>query len=63
VASLDNGFLIEWDATGNPFVDPYFDPADRLDEEGWMAVPDDVGTGFSPDISTVAGVQAEERVE
>ena len=63
VASLDNGFLIEWDATGNPFVDPFFDPADRLDEAGWMAVPDGVGIGFSADISTVAGVQADERVE
>jgi D-galactarolactone cycloisomerase len=63
VASLDNGFLVEWDSTGNPFVDPFLDPRERLDQDGWMAVPEGAGIGFSPNVEDVAGIQLVERVE
>jgi len=63
VASLDNGFLVEWDSTGNPFVDPFLNPDERLDSDGWMAVPEGPGIGFSPDVENVAGIQIAERVE
>ena len=63
VASLDNGFLVEWDATGNPFVDPFFDPTKQLDRDGWMEVPSGVGIGFTPEMGSLAGVVDEERVE
>lgn len=63
VASLDNGFLVEWDSTGNPLVDLFLDPTERLDDEGWMAVPEGPGIGFSPDITTVPNIAMEERAQ
>ncbi len=55
VASLDNGFLVEWDSTGNPFVDQLISPLGRLDEFGWLQVSDDPGIGFEPDIDSLRG--------
>lgn len=63
VASLDNGFLVEWDSSGNPFVDQFFDPSTKLDGDGWMDVPGNAGIGFRPDVETVKGLALSERVE
>jgi L-alanine-DL-glutamate epimerase-like enolase superfamily enzyme len=49
VASLDNGFLVEWDATGNPFVDDFLSPEDVL-SDGWLTLPSESGIGFTPNV-------------
>ncbi len=48
VGSLDNGFLVEWDASGNPLVDDYLSASDVLDD-GWRMLPTGDGIGFVPD--------------
>jgi L-alanine-DL-glutamate epimerase-like enolase superfamily enzyme len=53
VASLDNGFLVEWDQTGNPFVDDFVDPRRSL-KDGWMTIPDEAGIGFTPQVDQFA---------
>lgn len=55
VASLDNGFLVEWDSTRNPWVDQILDPRALLGPDGTMAVPSGPGIGFNPDIESLAG--------
>lgn len=55
VASLDNGFLVEWDSTGNPWVDQIIPPGRGLDADGRLAVPDGPGIGFDPDIASLSG--------
>lgn len=57
VASLDNGFLVEWDCTGNPFVDRYMSPT-RL-QDGWLELPNGSGIGFTPDPDEFAEFVAE----
>ncbi|MEO3830171.1 mandelate racemase/muconate lactonizing enzyme family protein [Actinomadura sp. B10D3] len=49
VASLENGFLVEWDATGSPWMDRYLHPG-LLTADGRFAVPDRPGHGFRPDL-------------
>jgi L-alanine-DL-glutamate epimerase-like enolase superfamily enzyme len=53
VASLDNGFLVEWDATGNPFVDDFLSPEDVL-SDGWLTLPPESGIGFTPTVESFA---------
>lgn len=48
VASLDNAFLVEWDRTGNPFVDQYLSARDVLNTQGWWELPNTPGIGFTP---------------
>ena len=55
VASLDNGFLVEWDSTGNPWVDQLISPRDVLVEGGRMKVPEGPGIGFAPDFDALSG--------
>jgi L-alanine-DL-glutamate epimerase-like enolase superfamily enzyme len=54
VASLDNGFLVEWDSSGNPWVDQIIRAADHLDG-GWLTVPTGPGIGFEPDLDALKG--------
>jgi D-arabinonate dehydratase/D-galactarolactone cycloisomerase len=55
VASLDNGFLVEWDSSGNPWVDQLLRAAERLNDDGTLDVPDGPGIGFEPDLDTLQG--------
>jgi L-alanine-DL-glutamate epimerase-like enolase superfamily enzyme len=55
VASLDNGFLVEWDSTGNPWVDQIVSPKDLIDENGQVLVNDGPGIGFTVDVSSLSG--------
>jgi L-alanine-DL-glutamate epimerase-like enolase superfamily enzyme len=55
VASLDNGFLVEWDSTGNPWVDQIVSPKDVIDENGQVTVSDAPGIGFATDVDTLTG--------
>ena len=62
VASLDNGFLVEWDRTGNPLVDQFLDPSQVLDDDGWMSLPASHGIGFAPEIESILEVSTVESV-
>jgi D-arabinonate dehydratase/D-galactarolactone cycloisomerase len=55
VASLDNGFLVEWDSTGNPWVDQLISPVELIDDNGQVTISDEPGIGFDPDLSTLKG--------
>ncbi len=55
VASLDNGFLVEWDSSGNPWVDQLMRPVERLGPDGSLEVPDGPGIGFEPDLDALRG--------
>jgi D-arabinonate dehydratase/D-galactarolactone cycloisomerase len=55
VASLDNGFLVEWDSSGNPWVDQLMRPIERLGQDGSLEVPDGPGIGFEPDLDALQG--------
>ena len=55
VASLDNGFLVEWDSSGNPWVDQILKASDVLDSNGMMTIPSTPGIGFEPDFDTLTG--------
>jgi L-alanine-DL-glutamate epimerase-like enolase superfamily enzyme len=58
VASLDNGFLVEWDRTGNPFVDDFV-PTSHIND-GWLTLADKPGIGFAPAPAQFARHIAEE---
>lgn len=55
VASLDNGFLVEWDSSGNPWMDQLIRAADALNEDGTFTVPDAPGIGFDPQLEGLEG--------
>jgi D-galactarolactone cycloisomerase len=56
VASLDNGFLVEWDSSGNPWADQIMRPADHLNpEDGSLSVPTGPGIGFEPALESLTG--------
>jgi D-galactarolactone cycloisomerase len=55
VGSLDNGFLVEWDSTGNPWVDQIIRPEDWIGDDGMIAIPTSPGIGFSPNLDTLEG--------
>lgn len=55
VASLDNGFLVEWDSTGNPWVDQIMPSGQGLDADGRLTVSDAPGIGFDPDLGALKG--------
>jgi L-alanine-DL-glutamate epimerase-like enolase superfamily enzyme len=55
VASLDNGFLVEWDSSGNPWIDQLIRPEQRLNDDGTFDVPDGPGIGFEPDVDSLDG--------
>jgi D-arabinonate dehydratase/D-galactarolactone cycloisomerase len=55
VASMDNGFLVEWDSSGNPWVEQFLHAEDVLDEDGNLPVPGGPGIGFDPDIASLEG--------
>lgn len=49
VASLDNGFLVEWDGTGNPLMDRFFDPQSAL-IDGLFEIPSTPGIGLGEEL-------------
>jgi len=55
VGSLDNGFLVEWDSSGNPWIDQIFSPAELIGDDAMIAVPTGPGIGFDPDFETLQG--------
>jgi D-arabinonate dehydratase/D-galactarolactone cycloisomerase len=55
VASLDNGFLVEWDSSGNPWVDQFLLAENVLNEDGNLLVPAGAGIAFNPDIASLDG--------
>jgi L-alanine-DL-glutamate epimerase-like enolase superfamily enzyme len=55
VASLDNGFLVEWDSSGNPWVEQLVSPRDWIDENGTVATPEGPGIGFDPNFEALNG--------
>jgi D-arabinonate dehydratase len=55
VASLDNGFLVEWDSTGNPWMDQLIAAEKSLNDDGSFDVPEGPGIGFEPDLERLAG--------
>lgn len=52
VASLENGFLVEWDATGSPWMDRFLDSG-QLTGDGRFVVPELPGHGFTPDLDAL----------
>jgi len=55
VASLDNGFLVEWDSSGNPWADQLIRPEEALNPDGTLDVPHGPGIGFSPELESLKG--------
>jgi L-alanine-DL-glutamate epimerase-like enolase superfamily enzyme len=55
VASLDNGFLVEWDSSRNPWADQLIRPENALNPDGTLDVPQGPGIGFSPDFESLKG--------
>jgi L-alanine-DL-glutamate epimerase-like enolase superfamily enzyme len=62
VASLDNGFLVEWDSTGNPWADQILRPEGMLHADGTLDVPDGPGIGFTPSLNELTGSISEVHV-
>lgn len=53
VGSLDNGFLVEWDATGSPWMDNFLSSG-KLNPDGTMDIGGTPGWGDAPDLERVA---------
>jgi L-alanine-DL-glutamate epimerase-like enolase superfamily enzyme len=49
VGSLDNGFLVEWDATGSPLMDDFLNASESLNEDGTFSLPNRSGLGMDPE--------------
>ena len=63
VASLDNGFLVEWDSTGNPWTDQIMRPEEKLNSDGTLTVPKGPGIGFEPSLDSLSGEIRETHVD
>lgn len=55
VASLDNGFLVEWDSSGNPWADQIIRAEEALNPDGTLNVPSVPGIGFAPQMEQLQG--------
>jgi L-alanine-DL-glutamate epimerase-like enolase superfamily enzyme len=54
VCSIDNGFLVEWDSTGNPLIDQILPIESVINSDGEVPAPTTPGLGFTPDFEAMA---------